>query len=452
MRVAVVGGGIAGLAAAWELASGAEPAEVTVFDPGPLGGRIQTEEFLGHPIDTGADAFIARVPDAIALARELGLEHELVAPAAGRALILIGGHLRPIPPGLVLGAPARLRPLMESGILSPAGLLRAGLDLVLPPSKWPDDVSVAELVGRRFGRQVAERLVDPLVGGIHAGRSAYLSADATAPQLAQAARSHRSLLLGLRALPPGPPGPAFLAPRGGMGRLVERLVEALRARGVRFDATGITAVTARQATLAVDPAGAFDGAVLATPAPVTARLLHESSPAAAADLRAIRWASVVLTTLAYRRSALASPEGISGWLVARTEKTMMTACSFGSAKWPHWSDPDTMILRVSAGRSGDERVLRLSDEDVVARLQEEVAGALATDAAPIGWRVNRWRDSFPQYEVGHGARVQRIESALAANLPAVALAGASLRGSGIPACVASGRTAARAVRRSASGT
>lgn len=453
MKVAVVGGGIAGLAAAWELSSGDDRPEVTVFEPGPLGGRVQTEAFLGHPVDTGADAFVARVPDGLALARELGLEDELVAPAAGRALILIGGRLRPIPPGLVLGAPARLRSLVGSGILSPAGVVRAGLDLVLPRTRWPADVSVAELVGRRFGHEVAERLVDPLVGGIHAGRTEQLSADATAPQLAMAARSHRSLLLGLRSLPAPTPGPLFLAPRGGMGRLVERLVEALPARGVRFEATAVTAVGGKEGgPVIVEPGGAFDAAVIATPAPVAARLLSDVVPLVALDLRAIRWSSVVLATLAYRRADLPAPEATSGWLVARREGTMMTACSFGSAKWAHWSDPDTMVLRVSAGRSGDERALGLCDADLVDRLQQEVARALGTSAGPFQWRVSRHPDSFPQYEVGHAARVQRIESELRACLPAVALAGASLSGSGIPACIASGRRAARAVRRRACGT
>ncbi|MDQ6613549.1 MAG: FAD-dependent oxidoreductase [Actinomycetota bacterium] len=453
MRVAVVGGGIAGLAAAWELTGGPQPAEVTVLEPGPLGGRIRTETFLGHPVDTAADAFIARVPEGVQLARELGLESELVAPAARQALLWIGGRLRPLPDGLVLGAPARLRPLLASGILSPAGVLRAGLDLVLPRSRWPEDVAVARLVGGRFGRQVAERLVDPLVGGIHAGSTENLSADSTAPQLARAARGHRSLLLGLRALPPPPDGPLFLAPRAGMGRLVERLVEALTERGVHFEPVAADAVRGGKGDpVVVDPLGTFDAAVLATPARVTAKLVNNCAPDVASALRGIRSSSVVLATLAYRRSDLAVPDGASGWLVARNEGRLMTACSFGSAKWPHWSDPGTMVLRVSAGRAGDERALQLSEGALIDHLQGEVAAALATTATPFHWRVSQWREAFPQYEVGHRARVMRIESALPGPLPRVALAGASLRGSGIPACVASGRQAALRVTAPASGT
>jgi oxygen-dependent protoporphyrinogen oxidase len=202
----------------------------------------------------------------------------------------------------------------------------------------------------------------------------------------------------------------------------------------------------------IEPAGAFDAAVVATPAPVTAGLVNDSAPSAAVDLRGIRSSSVVLSTLAYHRADLALPDGASGWLVARGEGRLMTACSFGSAKWPHWSDAETMVLRVSAGRAGDERALVLSDGDLVDQLQREVAGALGTTATPFEWRVSRWREAFPQYEVGHGARVVRIEAALRRQLPGVALAGASLRGSGIPACVASGRQSARGLRGRTSGT
>lgn len=442
----MVGGGIAGLAAAWELV--AQGAEVTLLEPERLGGRIRTVPFEGHPVDTGADAFLSRVPHAVRLADELGISSELVAPAAGAALLWTGGRLRPLPPGLVLGAPGRLWPLLSSRILSPGGALRAAMDLVLPATDWAagTDLPVATVIGRRFGRQVAERLVDPLVGGIHAGRTDELSVSATAPQLAEAARRHRSLLLGLRRMPAPPPGPLFLAPRGGMGRLVDRLVDALTAEGATFVPETVTAV--RQpgpGEVVVEPAGSFDAAVLATPAQETARLVRDSAPEAGSAMAAIRNASVVLVTFAFSRGAIEVPAGASGWLVPRADGHLMTACSFGSAKWPHWSDADTMVLRVSAGRSGDRRAVDLSDDTVVDRLRAELSQALRTDLAPGVWRVSRWPEAFPQYEVGHLDRVARIERDLRAGLPSVAIAGASYRGSGIPACVASGRRAAALV-------
>jgi oxygen-dependent protoporphyrinogen oxidase len=445
VKVAVIGGGIAGLAAAWELVSGPAPAEVTVFEPDRLGGKLRTSPFAGHPVDEGADAFIGRLPDGIRLCAELGIESELIAPSAGKALVWVGGCLRELPEGLVLGVPARLGPVLRSGLLSPAGIVRAGLDLVLPATAWPPDLAVADLVERRLGRQVAMRLVDPLLGGIHAGSTEQLSVEATAPQLAGAARRSRSLLLSLRHAAP-PPGPTFLAPTAGMGRLVKRLVEALQAGGVAFEEAAAGRLRREpDGRISVEPAGVFDRVVVAVPAFAAGTMLAESCPTAAAELAAIPSASVTLVTLAYPRGALAVPDGTSGILVPRAEGRLMTACSFGSLKWPHWSAPDVTVLRVSAGRYGDRRALDMADDELVARLGGEVAAALRTTAAPTEWRVSRWPASFPQYLVGHLERVARLERALTVDLPGVAVAGAAYRGSGIPACIASGRRAAELV-------
>jgi protoporphyrinogen/coproporphyrinogen III oxidase len=421
----------------------ADRAEVTVFEPGQLGGKLRTEDFGGRPVDTGPDAFIARVPEGIDLCRQLGLAGELVAPAAGRALVWWGDRLRPLPDGLVLGVPGRLGPLLRAGILSPLGIARAGLDLVLPPTRWPGDVTVADLVGRRFGRQVAERLVDPLLGGIHAGRTDELSAEATAPQLLQASRRSRSLLLGLRRTAQVASGPVFYGLRDGMGTLTDRLTSALSQRGVTFSTEAINAVTGqRGGQVWLDPGGAFDSVVLAVPAASAAKLLTQASPDAADGLAGVRTASVALAILAYPLADLAVPEETSGFLVPRGEGRLMTACSFGSRKWPHWSDPDTMVLRVSSGRAGDDRPFQLSDEQLVDRLHSEVALSLGARPPPSRWRVSRWPGAFPQYAVGHLDRIATIETALRQALPQVALAGASYRGSGIPACIASGRAAA----------
>jgi protoporphyrinogen/coproporphyrinogen III oxidase len=452
VKVAVVGGGISGLAAAWELVTGPTGAEVTVLEPGRPGGRIETIDFCGHRVDTGPDAFIARVPDGLRLVQELGLEAEEVAPSAGRALLWAGGRCRPLPEGLVLGAPARLLPLLSSRILSPAGILRAALDLVMPPTTWAGDTSVSAVVSRRFGRQVAERLVDPLLGGIHAGSTEELSVEAVAPQLAEAARRHRSLFMALRQMPSPPAGPVFLALRGGMARLVDRLVEALTDKGVCFQPVHASAVKGeRGGGVIIDPVGAFDAAVLATPAAATAQLLQASAHDAATGLRGIGTASVVLSLFAYPRSAIDVPPGTSGMLVPRGSGLLMTACSFGSAKWPHWSNPDTMVLRVSAGRFGDRGALDLPDDVLIERLHAELEDTLGVASTPSAHRVTRWEGAFPQYTVGHLDRVARIESSLKRSLSRVTLAGASLRGSGLPACVASGRRAASMLAESMSG-
>jgi oxygen-dependent protoporphyrinogen oxidase len=445
VRVAVIGGGIAGLAAAWELR---DRAEVTVFEPGHLGGRLQTGTFAGQPTDLGADAFLTRVPEAVALCDELGLGDELVAPAAGRTLLWWRGRLRPLPDGLVLGVPRRLGPLLRSGLLSPLGMARAGLDLVLPRAAVPDDVAVWDLVARRFGRQVASRLVDPLLGSIHAGRTEELSAAATAPQLLAAARRSRSLLLGLRASGAAATGggPLFLTPRGGIATLADRLVDALVGHGVGIVAQPVAAVRfAAGGGVEIAPIGEhYDAAVLAVPAPVAAGLLGDVAPR---GLPAITATSVALVTMAFADGELPVPEGVNGVLVSREEGRLMTACSFASNKWPQRTTPGLSVVRVSTGWSGDDRPDRITDEALVGRLSAELGAALGagTVPGPVEWQVNRWPASFPRYLPGHLGRVAAIESELAARAPAVALAGSSYRGAGIPACIGSGRRAALAL-------
>ncbi|MGH9054736.1 MAG: protoporphyrinogen oxidase [Acidimicrobiales bacterium] len=455
MRFAVVGGGITGLAAAWQLATERPDAEVTVFEPYRLGGKILTEELAGRRVDCGPDAFITRVPDAAQLCLEIGVAGELVAPAAGRAQLWYRGRLRDLPDGLVLGVPGRLSSLLAARILSPRGLARAAADLFLPAGEWRGDVSVADLVGRRFGPEVVDRLVDPLLGGIHAGSTRRLSAEATTPQLVEVARSERSLLLGLRGFArPGTgrrlspaPGAVFSAPRGGMGRLVECLADALDSKRVKVVRSPVTAVRAGAAGrgLFVEPGGHFDGAVLAVPAGDAARVIGEASPRVVVELAAIRFASVAIVTLVYPAEAARLSEGTSGFLVPRTENRLLTACSFGSAKWPHWSARGNVVLRASVGRDGEDGAQRLDDSALVDRVHAELGEALGVRAEPVAWRVHRWPMSFPQYDVGHLGRVARIEALMAGDLPHAAVAGSSYHGSGIPACIGSGRRAASAI-------
>lgn len=465
-----MGGGITGLSAAWELLGAG--AEVTVFEAGPrFGGRIVTEDVAGRPVDLGPDAFLARVPHALDLCRELGLAGELVHPAAEGASIWSRGRMRTLPKGLVLGAPTGagdLAALVRAGLVSPAGAARAALDLVWPATRFGPDPSVGEVVAGRLGRAVHAGVVDPLVGGIHAGSSDHLSARAAAPQLADAARS-RSLMLGLRRVRAAPPGgghraqasgaragepgqsgagavgtagagaaggpaPLFASLAGGLGRLVDVLVGRLRAGGAELR-TGVE----------VDglPLDGFDAVILATPSPVTAALVDGASPDAARYLRAVDYASVALTVLVYPEAACGRPLGGTGFLVPAAEGRLLTACSFASAKWPHWAAAGDVVLRASAGRWGDERALALGDDELADRLHRELTAAVGLVAPPRLVRVVRWERAFPQYRPGHLDRVSRAEAALTRDLPAVTLAGAAYRGVGIAACVAQGRSAAR---------
>ena len=457
MHVAVVGGGIAGLAAAHELAD-RPGVTTTVLEASPrLGGKVATEPFAGTLLDTGPDAFLARRPEAVQLCRELGLSPRLEPPATGEAWLWVRGRLRPIPAGTLLGLPTDVRAVARSGVLSAAGLARLAAALLAARRRRAlgagDDAAIGEVVRGALGPEVLERLVDPLVGGINAGDTDDLSIDAVAPQLAAAARRSADLAAGARAVlaaapAPGPTGPApvFYGLPGGMQGLVDALAERLRVAGTSL-CTGSPVHAAEQTGgrwSLTTPSGPVlaDAVVLATPASAAARLLDPLDAPAAEVLAGITHASVALVALAFHRDAVARMPPGSGFLVPRTEGRLMTACSWSSSKWRHLSAPDRVLLRVSAGRAGDHRAATMDDDELVERRLVELRAAMGTSAPPTAVRVTRWDDAFPQYAPGHLGRVAGLEAGLSARLPGMAVAGAALRGVGIPACIGSGRAAA----------
>jgi oxygen-dependent protoporphyrinogen oxidase len=444
-RVVVVGAGITGLATARFLSQAG--VAVTVVEAGDHpGGKIQTRELAGVPVEAGPDTFLARVPWAVDLCRELGLGEELVAPATGKAWLWIGDRLRPLPERHVLGVPTALRPLLRSGVLTAAGVARASLDLVLPRTRPGPDPSVEAVVGRRMGRQVVERLVDPLVGGINAGRADVLSLAATARPIAEGAARSRSLVLGLRRATPGPGGPVFLGVAGGMHRLVDRLVEDID--DLR-PGTAVTSITLGKdgyllGCAEADDIGA-DAVVLTVPSFAAAEMVSALSPVAAGHLAAIRHASVVTATLAYRPAAVTRALEGAGMLVPRVEGRLITACTWSTTKWPALASSGLVLLRASAGRDGDDRAMALDDDEIVRRVHGELTEALGLSEEPVDSLVTRWSRGFPQYEVGHGARVDAIEAALVSDAPGVLVAGAAYRGLGIAACIEQARRAAALV-------
>ncbi len=472
--VAVVGGGIAGLAAAWELAAGpagAPGVEVHVLESGDrLGGKLQSAEFEGRTVDLGADAFLARRPEAAGLCDELGLHDELVAVGASGAALWARGRLRAMPAGLNLGVPDRWGPLARSGILAPGGVAQAAVDLVRPHRgvrEVTGDRAVGEIVASRLGREVVDLLVDPLVGGIHAGGVDDLSAAATFPQLLAADRQRGSLMRNLgRSRPPAPATtpatPLFWSLAGSTARLGRALAEALAARGVHLH-TGVAVDALRRtgpdgpgwaldlggAGIGGGPTLAVDGAVLAVPAGSAARLLAEHAPVAAGLLAEITTSSVAVVTLTVPAAAVRAPLTGTGFLVPRAARVdgrtaLVTGCTYLGRKWPHLARPGDELLRLSVGRHGDTRPDALDDAELVDAAFAELARILGVDGRPTASLVTRWDGAFPQYAVGHLVRVDRIERSVA-ELPGLAVAGAAYRGVGIPACVGSGRTAARGV-------
>lgn len=448
MSVTVVGGGISGLAAAQRLqrsaaASGVD-LTVTVLEADlQLGGKIRTSSFAGiAAVDEGPDAFLARVPWATALARDVGLGEELVSPEAATAAVWWNG-LRPIPGGLLLGLPTDLGKLAGSRLLSWRGKARAGLEPLLPRTSLdtgPGADSVGAYVRGRFGNEVHERLVDPLVGSIYAADTDRFSLTAV-PQLDEIARRGRSVLLGARRRPSGPPptGPVFYAPRGGMADLIAATARDVEQAGGRIR-TGapVHRIERRGDGWAVDDQPT-DAVVLACPAAVAARLLGDVAPAAGAAIARIGVADVVMVTLAVPRGTW--PErltGMSGYLVPKPMQHLVTAVSFGSQKWSQWSHPDHVVLRISLGRDGLP-VLHLDDDALIAAAVDEVGRHLGIDLRPGDRRVTRWPGAFPQYRPLHHRLVADAEQHLP---PRLALAGASYHGIGIPACIRSAQRAA----------
>jgi oxygen-dependent protoporphyrinogen oxidase len=444
--VVVVGGGISGLATAHTLAGLVPRASVEIEvreATDRLGGKLLTTPFAGLPaVDEGADAFLARVPDATDLARQVGLGDTLTSPIDSRAAVLAGGRLHPIPAGLMLGVPADVLGLAASGLLSWRGKLRAAVE-PLVPARDPDD-SIGALVRGRFGDEVHERLVDALVGTIYAADTDRFSL-AMVPQLATLAANGRSLLLSARKLrrtAPPATGPVFLAPVAGMGALVDAVAAAAGVNGVTVRTSAAVGELAADGSRWRVDGELADAVVLATPAAPTAPLLAVAAPEAGRLLGGMDHAGVVVVTLAV---ADLPPRfhGLSGYLIPKPEQADITAVSFGSQKWAHWRSADgAEILRVSLGRDG----LPVSDVDD-GELVEDVVGALNRqlgdiDLQPAAARVSRWPASFPQYRPHHREWLASVDAALPAGL---FLTGASYRGIGVPACIADAEATARAV-------
>jgi oxygen-dependent protoporphyrinogen oxidase len=451
-RVVVVGAGITGLTAAYRIQRERPDVELIVLERAQrVGGKILTTSFAGYPIDAAADAFLARVPEAVELCIELGLESALVTPATRRAHLYTAGRLQPFPDGLSLGVPTDLDALRASPVISAAGVDRAAVDLTMNEPPPDGDVSVGALVRARVGDEVYDTLVAPLLSGVYAGNADRLSAAVATPQFVAALREHGSLIAGLRAQLAAAEGndtPVFFGLRHGTQSLPDRLASRMQAGG------GVIRTGAAVASLGASGAGntisvtleggdviVADAVVIATPDFVTAELLRSHAPDVADDLASVPYASVTLVALEYRRSDVDHPMDGTGFLVPEREGLLLTACTWASSKWAHLADEDHCILRASVGRLTDARPDELDDDELVAAIQSDLATTMAIQPPPREVRVSRWPQALPQFTPGHLDRAERWRRRLAEELPGVVLAGAGIGGLGIPACIRGAGTA-----------
>ncbi|MFL5997583.1 MAG: protoporphyrinogen oxidase [Streptomyces sp.] len=447
-RVVVIGAGIAGLAATHRLAQ--RGAHVTVLEASDrVGGKLLPGEIAGARVDLGAESMLARRPEAVALAREVGLDDRLQPPATATASIWTRGALRPMPKGHVMGVPGTAEAL--AGVLSEEGLARIGQDAELPRTEVGDDVAVGEYVAARLGREVVDRLIEPLLGGVYAGDAYRISMRSAVPQLFQVAKTHTSLTEGVREIQARmaanqQTGPVFMGIEGGVGTLPLAVADSVRAHGGEI-VTGVPVTGLRREpsggwkVVAADRVLHADAVIVAAPAPAAAGLLRAEAPEAATELDTVEYASMALVTLAYRRSDTALPAG-SGFLVPPVDGRTIKASTFASQKWGWLADenPDVVVLRTSVGRYGETKVLERDDTALVDVSRHDLREATGLDATPLETRVTRWTDGLPQYPVGHHARVARIREHVA-KLPGLAVCGAQYDGVGIPACIASAHAA-----------
>jgi oxygen-dependent protoporphyrinogen oxidase len=453
--VVVVGGGVSGLATAHYLlrrATGTPP-RVTVLEGGDrLGGKVLTREVAGVAVDVGPETLAAR-PPLLELLDELGLADDAVRAAPLGVYIWSRDRLRRLPHGTYLGVPTGLLPLVRSQLLSPVGILHAGLDLVLPARRPHDDVSVAELLRPRFGPQLFDRLIEPLLAGMHAGPPHELSARSAIPEIDALARRRRSIYLALRhkrrtATPAK--APAMLTIEGGLGRLIDGLATSPPPPGVELNAraTSVDVIDERLRVCVAGPHGRrvvdADAVVLATPAYTTARMLEASLPQAAAELRTIPYLGVATVTLAYDSGAVRRQLDATGFLVPAVEGRLVVGCTWMSAKWPHFADDTTVIVRALVGRAGDERLAAWDDATLADAVHTELAEMIGVAQPPRGVCVQRWPRALPQYTVGHGARLDRIDATIA-KMPGLHLTGAAYRGAGVASCIAAAADTADAV-------
>jgi oxygen-dependent protoporphyrinogen oxidase len=470
MRIAIIGGGISGLSAAYYLErarrSGAQ-IEYTLFESSPrLGGVMWSERVDGCLIEAGPDSFLSEKPAAAVLCRDLGIDDQLVGSndAHRKTYILVKGRLVPMPDGLMFMVPTKLMPTLTTPLFSAGTKLRMARELLVRPMRQIADESAAAFVERHFGREVVDRLADPLLSGVYGGDASRLSVRAVLPRFLEMEAKYgslsRAMLAAMRKRPAtqhssrlnpsgnSAPRTLFTSMRDGMQQLVDAVVAQLDPAALRVS-VGVRALGREQGIwmlLADGSAERFDHAIIATPAYIAGGLLRSVNPRLASLLGGIRYSSSVTVALGYEAAAFdgrikgAPPDGF-GFLVPRSEGRRLLACTFVHNKFPHRAPPDRFLLRVFLGGASDESVLEMSDEAILATVRDDLRSIIGLTTQPLFTRIYRWKQAMAQYEVGHLDRVEEIER-LKTDVPGLSLIGNAYHGIGAPDCIRTGMDAA----------
>ena len=458
MRVAIIGGGISGLSAAFylerERAKGA-PVDYVLFESASrLGGSMLSESIDGCVVEAGPDSFVSEKPAAAQLAADLGIAEQLIGSndEKRKTYILVNGRLVVMPDGLMFMVPTKILPTGLSPLFSWGTKLRMIAELFHPPRPMQKDETVAEMVERHFGSEMVDRLADPLLSGIYGGDASMLSARAVLPRFVEMEEKYGSLSRAMlvaskkmkaAAKQPAKPRPLFTSMKNGMQQMVDAVVGQIKMDNVRLN-TSVRGLQHGEQGWTVeleDRSAHFDGVILCTPARIAGQLLQATDAALGSDLQAIPYSSSVTVILGYDLDELRGlPPGF-GYLVPKTEGLRMRACTFVHNKFPHRAPADKGLLRCFLGGAGNEEVLRLGDTEILKIVQRELNQVLKLNADPRFVRVFRWRGAMAQYGSGHLDRVNRIEKATAA-IPGLALAGNAYRGIGVPDCIRTGQAAA----------
>ncbi len=462
---AVIGGGIAGLSAAYYLNKLASqqtmPFSIHVYEQSQrFGGKITTERSDGFVIEGGPDTFIVTKPWAMELCRELGIADTLQGtnPQLKKTYILHRDRLHALPGGLTMMIPTEIAPMLTTGLLSLPGKLRMGMDFFIPPRRSVGDETMGEFVSRRIGREAYEHLIEPLMSGIYAGDGDKLSLQATLPYLKDLELKHGGLVKGALAVRKARArsGRAvqgsrslFQTPRTGLAELVEALLKNLRSSGIKLHngaALHHIAIEVGDPQLSFSDGSSLhaDGVILATPTFAAAQLLEIQDPVLSAELAAIEYVSTATVTMAFREDQLARPLDGYGYVIPRRELRKVLACTWTSSKFPHRAPEGHALLRVFIGRAGQQHDIAWDEKNLIELAREELANTLGIQAQPLFTRVHIFENAMPQYNRGHLQRLEKIEDRLK-KLPWLALAGAGYRGIGIPDCIHSGDGAARRV-------